>query len=287
MIIVATLRDLWRRRRSVLVGAAVGMAAAVLLLYSVAPGIPPTLKSRQYTAGVAGAEVLVDSPTSQVVDLGGGNAEEPGQATDLAGLGARAHLLAALMARSPLREKVAAAAGIPADRFVVIAPTGDDPVPDDPEEAKAVAADREMTAIDLFVDETLPIIAMNVRAPDADTAERAARAAVKELSAHVADAATEGAVAPGDQLALARVSEAPAQTVVMGPRRLYAGVAFLFVLALWCGTILMRPRIVDMWREVSEADAAAARQAVPADPFDEPDEEHAEALGAAGQHVRT
>ena len=164
MIFVATLRELRDRSRSVLVGALVGLVVAVLMLYSVEPGVPPSFETRQYGAGTAGAEVLVDSPTSQVVDLGGGDAEEPGQATDLGGLGTRAHLLAALMARSPLREKIAAKAGIAPDRFAVVAPTGDDPVPEEPGADKALASDRDITVLDLLVDETLPIIAINVRA---------------------------------------------------------------------------------------------------------------------------
>ena len=286
MIVVATLRELRGRSRSVLMGALVGLVVAVLLLYSVAPGVPPAFESRQYEAGTAAAEVLVDSPTSQVVDLGGGDAEEPGQATDLAGLGTRAHLLAALMARSPLREQIAAKAGIAPDRFAVVAPTGDDPVPEEPGSEQALAADRDITVIDLLVDETLPIIAVNVRAPDAATAGRAAGAAFEELRAYVEKAADGGGVVASNRLALTRVSETAPATVQLGPRRLYAFVAFLLVLGLWCATILLRPRIVETWREVTLADAAAAAappapDGLPADP----DDARAEPAGA-GAHAR-
>jgi len=46
---------------AVLVGLAVG--------YRV--GFPPKLESRQYTVGIASLTALVDTPSSQVVDLGG------------------------------------------------------------------------------------------------------------------------------------------------------------------------------------------------------------------------
>ena len=82
------------------------------------------------------------------------------------------------------------------------------------------------------------------------------------------------------------MSETAPVTVELGPRRLYAFVAFLMVVGLWCATILLRPRIVETWREVTLADAAAA--AAPPAPRglpDDPDDAAAEPLGA-GAHAR-
>ncbi len=60
------LRELWDRRVLVAVAAAVAIALGGLTAFR--PGLPP--ESRQYEIGIASSRALVDTPSSQVVDLG-------------------------------------------------------------------------------------------------------------------------------------------------------------------------------------------------------------------------
>src|SRR5215203_5207506 len=84
---------------------------------------------------------------------------EGGASIDLGGLSTRARLLANLMSSSPLKDRIAKAAGIKADHLIVIAPTGDDLTPQasgaTSTTMKVKVGDRDATVLGLFVDETL------------------------------------------------------------------------------------------------------------------------------------
>ena len=115
MTVVAVLRELWRYRRLVIAGAIVALVFQVMLVYNVSLGIPPKLESRQYNVGVASGAVLIDSQSSQAVDLGGGEGEVK---VDVASLSARAQLLANLLVTRPLRDEIAKGAGVAPDRMI-------------------------------------------------------------------------------------------------------------------------------------------------------------------------
>ena len=58
--------------------------------------------------------------------MGGGSTDVEGATIDLNGLSTRARLLANLMSNSPLKDRIAKAAGISSSKLLVIAPTGDE-----------------------------------------------------------------------------------------------------------------------------------------------------------------
>ena len=181
------LRELWRLRRVVRVGIVLAILGALLVSYHVSLGVPPQLDSRQYSAGVAEAQVLVDSPNSQVVDLGGGDSadEEESAQIDILGLTTRARLLASLMSSSPLKDNVASAAGIRPDKLIVVGPAGEETAPRATTGTTVALGDRQANVITLYVDETLPIIVIQSEAPEAGTAGRLAGAAVDELRTYL------------------------------------------------------------------------------------------------------
>ena len=252
MRLLVLFQALWRRRLIVAVGLCVAFMAALLITYRLSSVIPPQIESRHYQAGIASTELLVDSPRSQVVDLGGENevgGDMLGTATDLIGLSTRAHLIANLMANSPLKERIAGAAGIAQQRLVVTEPSGDGPDPTAlPAPKTTVRDDRRTTVMDLSVNETLPIISISVRAPDAATARRAASAAASELRTHLATLAAAGSVPGARQLTVSQVGPASSETIVKGPRRLFSIVAFLLLASLWCIVVLLSGRIAKIWR---------------------------------------
>jgi len=260
---IATMRELWRRRYSVGLGVAYALVVVILMSYRVA--LSPSLKieSRQYDAGIAATDVLVDSPNSQVVDVGGGSAGVEGATIDLVGLSTRARLLASLMSSSPLKDRIASAAGIKAKTLIVIAPTGDDLTPrETPATNTSVkAGDRDANVLGLFVDETLPILTMRVQAPDAATAKRLATSAVSELGVYLKAVASADNVPDARQLVVEPLGKATSATVVKGPRRLFALLVGLLVLAVWCAGTVMFPRVVRMWRDAARAEAEAEAKA--------------------------
>ena len=258
---ITVLRELWRRRFVVGIGIAYALLVVVLMTYRVSFGIPPKIESRQYTAGIAASDVLVDSPNSQIVDVGGGSADVEGATIDLGGLSTRARLLANLMSSSPLKDRIARAAGIRADHLIVIAPTGDDLTPQPTGSSTTVKVkmgDRDATVLGLFVDETLPILTMRVQAPAPETAELLATSAVKELREYLKSVASADKVPDARQLVIEPLGPATSAPVVKGPRRLFAILAGLFVIVLWCLATVFIPRFARTWRDAARAEAEEA-----------------------------
>ena len=81
---ITILRELWRLRYLVFLGAILAVAIALMTAYRVSLA-PPKLESRQYHVGVASARMLIDTPDSQVVDLNPKGADAPELAGEPAG----------------------------------------------------------------------------------------------------------------------------------------------------------------------------------------------------------
>src|SRR5262245_48327480 len=99
MAAARVLPELCGSRRAVLVGVFLALTAAVLVMYRVSFDPMPSLASRDYEVGVASAAVLIDSKSSQAVDLGTAEVR-----VDVGSLSARAKLLANLLVTRPLRD---------------------------------------------------------------------------------------------------------------------------------------------------------------------------------------
>jgi hypothetical protein len=263
MSAIATLRELWRLRPIIRVGIVVAILGALLVSYRVSLGVPPAAESRQYVAGVAAAEVLVDSPRSQVVDLGGGEADDEAATAeiDILGLSTRARLLASLMASDPLKENIASAARVRPERLIVVGPPGEDMAPRPPASTTVSPGDRDANVLSLFVDETLPIITIQAEAPDAITAERLAAAAVSELPKYLRSIASAKSIPDARQLVVESLGPPTSREVVKGPGRVMAIVVGILILGGWClGAVLIR-RTANRWAALDQYESALAAEA--------------------------
>lgn len=265
---VGTLRELWHRRSLVAVGIAIALAGGLAMSYRVSLDFPPKLTSRQYDTGLAAVEVLVDSPQSQAVDLGDGDPEDDGATIDIAALNTRARLLANLTATRPLSDRIASTAGVRPDTLIVIPPPSDELGPRvKPATGTTVElGDRDANVLNLYVDETLPIITIRVQARDAVSAGSLASASVSELAGYLRSAVSAGSVPDARQIEASALGPARSATVVRGPRRLFAVLVCLLILGSWCVGMIMFPRLVRTWghaarleaaQELAEADADA------------------------------
>jgi hypothetical protein len=237
-VVVSIMRSLWRRRRIVAVGVVVGLLVAVATAYRVRIGVPPELERRHTSVGMASAKVLVDSQRSQVVDLGGAQ-DQP----DVVALIVRARLLANLIATSPLRERIARRAGIDARTFTAVAPS----LGVDGPGGGAFAASVKNTRAKLmtvYFDESLPIITIDGRAPDAATAARISTAAVTEMTSYLAASAERDQVPASRRLVVDPLGPARSATATVAPRRLAALLVGVLAFAAWCGAALGVRRLV-------------------------------------------
>jgi hypothetical protein len=261
---VTILRQLWRTRVLVAVGLALALFLGIVMAYRVTPGFPPTFKSRQYEVGIASAAVLVDSRSSQVVDVGGGPTRP-----NVDQLSIRARLLANLMATSPLKDEIAARAGVHSGWLIGHAPTEGGPtssrVPEGPS-ASISESDPRASVLRLYVNETLPIITADTRARDAATAARIASSSIVELQRYL-NAATAANRLPDDRtLVLSRLGPAKSGVETQGHGPLLGLLLFVFVFGLWCAAIIAGSGLARAWRQAAEDSAAEAAARAPIAP---------------------
>jgi hypothetical protein len=249
-----------RRRRVLVAGAAIAGIVVVASAFRITPGLPPHLEGRQYDAGLATVQVLVDSPQSQVVDVGSTDTGLDGAAIDLASLSTRARLLGSLMAVSPSRERIASAGGVRPQTLIVLAPARADGAPRTTGTGVTVKiGEPGASIVDLEIDEILPIITVRVQAPDTRRAVALANATVAEVERRVAEDTASAKADPipaSRQVIVDALGEPTSATVVRGPRRMLALVSGLLVLALWLGGMQLMPRAAAAWRRERRLEAS-------------------------------
>ena len=243
---IIILRELWRLRLLVILGALLAVMCAVLVSYRVSlPSLK--LESRQYHVGIASARMLIDTPASQVVDLNPKGADT---------LNSRASLLANLMVSTPVKSIIARDAGVPADRLIAIAPTapgsGGPTVPTTLSQ-KASEASKTPGAylLTLQSDETLPIVSIDAQAPTAAAAARLANAATTGLRDYLRSVAGAQNLPATRQIVVSGLGGAQAADQVRGPRKLFAIAAFVFVFGFACFAIIMISGIARGWRRAA------------------------------------
>jgi hypothetical protein len=255
MTVVSVLRELWSRRLLVAVGLALALGVATLMAFSVTLGVPPDFKSRQYIVGIASSAVLIDSPSSQVADLGGGS--EAGPQADVGSLSARARLLANLMSTSPLKDRIARRAGIAPSTLIARAPAGPGITTPDPATPLSTGStispsDPNANILTITVNETLPILSADSQAPDTDIAAKISAAAVTELPLYLRSVASTDRVPNAQQLVVKPLGPARYATVQHGPRRMFAIIAAIVLFCMWCAGILVIAGFARAWKQADE-----------------------------------
>ena len=241
MEFVKLLRELWRQRTLVALALALAIMVGMVAAYRITLS-PPGVTSRQHHVGIASARVLVDTPSSQVVDLG------LKQDANAGVLPARAVLLANLLTTSPLRDEIAKITGAAPDRLIALADT---PLDSGPPVGTPLATgasvkvgDPRANVVKLHTDVSLPLITVNTEAPDAATAARLADGTVRVLTDYLASLVTSGNVPKNRQLVVKRLGGAHAATEQRGPSRVLAFTAAILVFLLGCGSILLLSALV-------------------------------------------
>jgi hypothetical protein len=217
MELVPILRRLWQRR----IALAAGLVLAIAAAFAVGPGAPAR-------SAVAAARVVLLTPDSQLV-----NADPPGADS----LQWRTGLLAHRLATDPVRDKIAAAAAIPPERLIVVDPVLEEPAAPTtlPLAASEAAAIRpEPYSITVRYDTLLPVISLEVHAPDRAAAVRLAKAAQDELVAE--SVAGDGKTVQGYDVApIGPPSAARDEVKAAPPTKAIA--ALIAVFGLWCAAL--------------------------------------------------
>lgn len=233
------LRELWRLRRYV-----AGVCVLALL-------VGGALISREYTVGVATSRILVDTPSSQVVDVspkGGG----------LVAL--QANLLATIMIDGTIKSAIAQRVGVQPNQLVGVTTAATEPTASGPAPVSTPSGPSAyVLSTQIMTDNagnSLPIIQLSAQAPTAIAATRLANAATSSLSDYVASKAAAERIPHSDRLEINALNASPAATDVRGPSKIVGVVVVLLVILIGCTAILGIQALIRGWRAASAREQA-------------------------------
>lgn len=240
---VTILRNLWHRRRLVAVVALVALLVALVVGFKV-----PSFKSRQYKVGVATVHILVDTPSSQVVNIAPRGSDTTA---------ARASLLASLMVEGDIENNIAQEAGLKPSQLsgatgAAISPSAGGP--DSPPPSSPTAYSLTTQVLTNTTGDTLPIIEVDTQAPTAAGAERLANASISGLTAYLNSKAALEKIPDADRLDVTGMGAPEATLQAHGPSNTMVLLVFLLLFVTGCIGILVVQALVRGWRAASERD---------------------------------
>lgn len=248
MELVGMLRVLWRHRLLVVVAALIAVLVGLGVAYRI--GFPAKFESRQYDVGLGTVTALVDTPSSQIVDLGGKTG------ADIGTLAARAQLLASLMTSSPIKDEIASRSGVASDKLIALSAAGAAPGAPPSGGVSVKTSDPKANILTARIPNLesgdVPIIAVTTQAPDAATAARLANESIAVLKEHLQTVAGIDKVPDARRVVVRQLGQARASTESRGPARLMAVAAAIFVFVFGCLAILGIVALVRGWRRAAE-----------------------------------
>jgi hypothetical protein len=248
---VIVLRTLWRHRIIVCIFAVLAVAGGWLVAF----GPSPTPKSRAYSVGVATANILVDTPKSQVVEV-----DPKGSDT----LAARANVLANLMVDGEIKAAIAKRVGLPPNALLARAPTS----PDSEDPAKKITADSRVytTSVVLTSDmDLLPIIKVDTQAPTVGQAIKIANGVVAGLGDYLDARAAQETIGDDQRLRERPLGTADGHESPRGTSPKMGVIAGLLIFIALCVALLIMSALVRGWHAavVAERYPAEAPQPLP------------------------
>jgi hypothetical protein len=248
------LRSLWHLKAGVVVSLLVSLVAAVWSIEEISLS-PPGLESRSFEMATASTHVIVDTPTSTLVDL-------RQDAYSVEGLKNRAVLLGNVIASSGVQAKIAERARVPVELLRVQAPlTRAQAAPPVDSENTRTTSDilktTEQYRIDIKANVTVPMLDIYAQAPDAETAEALANGAVDELNLYLEDLAASQKTPRQDQIRPVQLGRATGVVINGGVRWQVAILVFALTLAASCATVIFISRVRAGWRQAALAERPA------------------------------
>jgi hypothetical protein len=237
---VTILRDLWRRRLFVAIVLVAALLAGAMVKYKL-----PGLQSRSYEVGVATTHILVDTPSSQVV-----NVSPKGSDTTAA----RADLLASLMVDGEVKATIAKRAGLQPNQLVATTSAATDPTPGATSTSATAAPNAYVLSTQVLTNSTgdqLPIIEVDTQAPNRPAATKLAAAATSGLADYLNSKAALERIPDAERLQVSGLGLPQDSTVARGPTGMVALIVFVLVFGLGCAGILGVLALIRGWRAAS------------------------------------
>lgn len=237
------LRELWSRKRLLLIGLVVSAIGAGLSVYQVVGLLPPKLRPRSLVYSVAYTQAVVDSSDSF---LGDGHEQ-------IGPLLGRAIVYANVMASPAFVDLIGRYAGVPSNEIWVAGPV--DPSlqraviePTPTKRGFQVAGESDPYRLEFLSDPNLPTVGVYAQAPSTGQAVALADASVRALTTYVDQIENQEHVAEINRVAVRQVGQATGGVTNAGIKKKLAGMVFVFVFVVWCVLILIGIRARASWR---------------------------------------
>jgi hypothetical protein len=252
------MRKLRHLRAGVAISLALSLCAAVWSVQTISLS-PLGISPRSLEMATATTHVLIDTPTSAVIDL-----RQDTYSVD--GLKNRTVLLGNVIASSSVQAKIARRAHVPVDVLRIQPPvTAQQSAPPmDSENARNtsdILKSMDQYRVDIKANPTVPMIDLYAQAPTAESAAALANASADELKAYLTALATTQGTPPRSQIHIIQLGRATGVVINEGVRWQVAILAFLLTLAISCATVTLLTRIRAGWRQEALSEHASASAA--------------------------
>jgi hypothetical protein len=247
------MRTLWRLRAGMVLSLAIALLAAVWSVQKISL-FPPSLEPRSLEMATASTHVVVDTPTSALVDL-------RQDTYSLDGLTNRAVLLGNVISATRVREGIARRAGIPVERLVVQAPlTPKQSAPPADSENRRTTGDiiksTDHYRLHIQSNPSVPVLDIYAQSPTADSAATLVNAAVEELQAYLVELAAAENTPPHKQITLIQLGKGHGTIINEDVDWQIAILAFVVAFGVASAMVILVARVRAGWRLAAAAESA-------------------------------
>lgn len=250
MELARTLKTLRRRRRLVVLGAAIAAIAALLSIYQVSL-FPPGLKSRTNVFATASTQILIDTPDSTFADV----------ANDVEPLNTRAGVFARFMTSPEALALIAREAKLPLDGIEAQGPYDLNVpefqrVPTAERRSSQILGERALYRLRFENNPELPIISVFAQAPTTEEALALASAAPAALRGYIGGIQAREDTPLDRRVEVRKLGRAVGGVVNESASLQIATLVFIVVLIGWCLLLVPAQTIARGWRELGDGESA-------------------------------
>jgi uncharacterized protein YceK len=250
---------LWRLRRWALVVVPVALLAGFFTAYRVTALFPPAVEKKALEQGAARVQMLIDSPSSPLMDTTG----------DIGPLAIRAQIYSRLIRSAPVLEEISRATGIPKETIAIQAIAGNlgrvagTNKPAGPR-ANQLLDDRKqdilLASAELVGQNPLPVVSIYTQAPTAQEAMALADGAVAGFASFVRKSEARDRIPRWKRVTVRPLGTAAGGLINEGVNPATAILVFLLVFLVGCGAVLAVTNVVEGIRRQRLQEAAEAER---------------------------
>jgi hypothetical protein len=239
------MRKLWHLKAGVAVSIALSVFAAVWSVEKISVS-PPGLTPRSLEMATAATHVIIDTRTSQLIDL-------RQDTYSIEALRNRAVLLGNVIASSGVQDRIAKRAHVPSEALRIQAPlTAEQSAPPvDSENARHtsdIVKSNDQYRLDIKANTTVPMLDIYAQTPSSKSAAALANAAVDELRSYLGGLAFSQRTPENQQIRIVQLGRATGVVINHGVKWQVALLVFLLTLGVSSASVIFVDRVRAGWR---------------------------------------